>query len=133
MLWIKQAEIEKTKHPDDNSMSIPIPVARSQLDLYPSRSRRESDVESRRSNVSKRSKSSRKYVSQFRAEQHFWFYNWQSAKKHENQFLPSVRAETNSKRTIDQIINFTVQKTNFRRGFFREFHFCFMSGLSKLN
>lgn len=46
---------------DDNSMSIPIPVARSQLDLYPSRSRRESDVESRRSNVSKRSKSSRKF------------------------------------------------------------------------
>ena len=71
MLWIKQAEIEKTKHPDDNSISIPIPVARSQLDLYPSRSRRESDVESRRSNVSKRSKSSRKYVSQHRAEQHF--------------------------------------------------------------
>ena len=60
-------------------MSIPIPVARSQLDLYPSRSRPESDVESRRSNVSKRSKSSRKYVSPFPAEQNFLFYNWQSA------------------------------------------------------
>ena len=56
-------KLKQTKHTDDNSMAIPIPVARSQLDLYPSRSRRESDVESRRSNVSKRSKSSRKYVS----------------------------------------------------------------------
>jgi len=48
---------------DQQSMSIPIPVARSQLDLYPTRSRRESDVSraTARSTASKRSKTSRKF------------------------------------------------------------------------